>query len=329
MQVVAAGIAALLIAAPWLLRNLRLYGDPFGWPLVLATIDRRTGPMTPADILQLGRGWWLSFWGKFGGAGHIPLPAWLYVLWALLCLASLAGWALWVVRRRREDVLAAPGWGGWVLLLGAPLVTALGIYSYSQTALGTDQGRLLFPALAPLALLAYGGVAAWAPPHRQREAGLAFAGFMALVAAAALVFGLIRPFAPPAAPAAEQLAAAVPAGVRFGPLELAAVGWDRPGQGDVTLYWRAAEQTPDDLRTDLRVLDAAGGVVWEWKRSPGAGRFSTDRWPAGRLVADTYRIPPDAAARAAVVEVGLRPFPEGPWLPVDGRPGDPLYTLPK
>lgn len=329
VRIAAAGIAAFLVSVAWLARNQRLHGDPFGWPLVLATIDRRTGPMTAADIAQLLQGWWLSFWGKFGGAGHIPLPAWFYALWAVVGVAAVLGWVLWIARRSREDVLAAPGLGGWTLLLGAPLVTAFGIYSYSQTALGTDQGRLLFPALAPVALLIYGGFAAWMPARLQRAASLVFAGGMALVAVAALYFGLILPFSPPVEPPAAEVAAATPVGARFGPLELVAVAWDRPAQGRLTLYWQAEERTPEDLRTDLRLLDAAGGVVWEWKRSPGAGRFSTDRWPADRIVADAYPVPPGALERAATVQVGVRPFPEGPWLPVAGQSEGQLLTLPR
>ncbi len=45
LRIAVAGAAALLVAAPWLWRNQRLYGDFFGWPLVLATIDRRAGPL--------------------------------------------------------------------------------------------------------------------------------------------------------------------------------------------------------------------------------------------------------------------------------------------
>lgn len=329
IRVTVVGLAALLVAAPWLWRNWQLHGDPFGWPLVLATIDRRVGPLTTADVVQLARGWWLSFWGKFGGAGHIPLPTWLYVLWGITGAAAAAGWALWIARRSRNDMVAAPGPGGWVLLLGAPVVTALGIYSYSQTALGTDQGRLLFPALAPLALLLYGGLAAWAPPGRQRSASLVFTGAMALVAVAGLYWGLGRPFAPPPEPPAAEIAAATPVTARFGPLDLAAVAWDRPAQDLLTLYWQARESTTEDLRTGLQLVDPAGNVLWEWKRSPGGGRFSTDRWPAGRIVSDTYRPPPGVLDRAASLRLGVRTFPEGPWLPVDDLPAGQLLTLPR
>ena len=96
---------------------------------------------------------------------------------------------------------------------------------------------------------------------------------------------------------------------RFGPLELLGTAWDQPASGDLTLYWRAAEPAREDLRTALRLLDSEGNLLWEWKRSPGAGRFSTDRWPVGRMVADTYRPPPAALAQAASVQVGRAPLP--------------------
>lgn len=314
-RVALAGAATFVIALPWLWRNWQLYGDPAGWSIVLATIDRRQGPLAPADVVQLFKGWWLSFWGKFGGAGHIPLPTIFYIVWAALGLAAVGGWLAWLVRRRRPgSLLAETSLAGWIALLGAPLVTVAGIYSYSKTALGTDQGRLLFPALAGLSLLIAGGVGAWAPQRLARAAAVVFSAGMTLVAAAALYFGLLAPFAPPA-PATVD-AAARPVNATFGPLELVRTAWDQPAAGELTLYWRAAEPAGEDLRTALRLLDTQGNVLWEWKRSPGAGRFSTDRWPVGGLVADVYRPPAEAWAQTARIEVGVRPFPEGPWVAV-------------
>jgi hypothetical protein len=311
-RVAMAGAAAFALAAPWLSRNWQLYGDPFGWSVVLATIDQRQGPLTFADVAQLIRGWWLSFWGKFGGAGHIPLPTVLYIIWAGIGVLALTGWLRWWWRRRqRDNLLHETSLAGWIVLLGAPLVTAVGIYSYSKTALGTDQGRLLFPALAPLSMLIVAGLAAWPPRRRAQAASLAFSAGMALLALAALITGLIQPYAPPPQPTQAQLASATSVNARFGPVELAGSAWQ---DAALTLFWRAAEPTREDLRTVLRVLDSQGNLLWEWKRSPGAGRFSTDRWPAGRVVSDTYRIPADVLPNAARVEVGVRPFPEGPFL---------------
>ena len=45
----------------WFLRNRQLYGDWMGWPLVLATIDRRTGPFGLVELAWLMRGLsWVS-----------------------------------------------------------------------------------------------------------------------------------------------------------------------------------------------------------------------------------------------------------------------------
>jgi hypothetical protein len=100
MAIVAGGVA-LLVTAPWFLRNRQLYGDWLGWPLVLATIDRRTGPFGLAELVWLMRGLSVGFWGKFGGAGHIWLPWPFYVLWATLVGASALGWLRWVWAKRQ------------------------------------------------------------------------------------------------------------------------------------------------------------------------------------------------------------------------------------
>jgi hypothetical protein len=81
----------LLIAAPWFVRNWRLYGDPLGMANAIQTIDVRTLPWTWNDTHWLFTGWFVSFWGKFGGAGHIPMPTWAYTLLGLVSLASLVG----------------------------------------------------------------------------------------------------------------------------------------------------------------------------------------------------------------------------------------------
>ncbi len=196
------------------------------------------------------------------------------------------------------------------------------LIAYSRVALGTDQGRLLFPAIAPLALLLIGGLAQWLPrAWREHETRwlAGWTGFMGVIALLALVAGLWLPYAPPAAPDAAEVAAASPVGEGFGEqIELAGYRWDAAQSGDesrrLILYWRASRPINTDLRTSLRLLNERGEVIWEWKRSPGAGRFSTDRWPADRLVADVYHVPILRLSEAKGVEIGVRPFPEGPWL---------------
>jgi 4-amino-4-deoxy-L-arabinose transferase-like glycosyltransferase len=317
---------ALLMAAPWLLRNVFLYGDLLGTEMVRRTVDLRTTPWTLADTIWLLRGWFLSFWGKFGGAGHIPLPGWTY--WVLGCVTLAAGaGVLRLLRRRDWRAERVP----LLLLLLAAGAVALGIWQYSLTALGTDQGRLLLPALGALAVLLAAGLLAWAPGKR---AGAAAAGICvgSLALGLLALAGVVVPaFAPPApVPEEEWEAVQLGAPVSFGELQL--VGYTLAPEP--LLYWRAEAASSHDWRTVLRVTREDGGVVWEWRRSPGAGRWSTDRWPPGVVVADAYTIgwPPDAGAGRYRVEVGLQPYDEEPVLPfVGGEPAagadHPFYLL--
>ena len=322
LGVLVTGSAAALVVAPWVVRNWLLYGDPLGWPVVLGTIDRRVVELGPAEIAALARGWIVSFWGKFGGAGHLVLPPAFYVVWAMLVLLAVTGWVALSVRPSRRRFGRTSN-AGWVVLFGAPVMTILAILSYSEVALGTDQGRLLFPALGPIALLLVAGLAAWLPQRPKLLAGGAAVG-MAAIATLALFAGIVGPYSPPLEPRQGELAAATPVNQRFGSaLELVAVGWSGTPPDQVTLYWQMQQPVGDDLRAELRVTDAAGNVVWGWKRSPGAGRFSTDRWPAGRIVADSYSLPADATGQ---VELGVRAFPDGAWLKTTG--GDFLVLRP-
>ena len=303
---------ALLLASPWLLRNWRVFGDPLGMRVVLATVDQRQGALTLADLGWLARGWFLSFFGRFGGAGHLALPAPLYWLWGGLCILAVTGWLRQGVhaQRRRQGLPGEISLPSLVVLLGAPVMTALSIVSYRAIALGTDQGRLLFPALAPLALLLAGGWAAWLPGNRRAWLPGLTAAVMATAAIVALVLGILAPFSAPPAPSAAEVAAALPIGeaLQAGP-ELVALRWEAPAaetaSAQLTLYWRTQARLSQDLRTALRLSDENGNPVWEWKRSPAAGRESTDRWQPEELVSDSYRIPLDALARAKQVTLGV------------------------
>ena len=308
-------VPALLIAAPWLVRNVQLYGDLLGTEMVRKTVDLRTTPWSWDDTAWLLRGWFLSFWGKFGGAGHIPMPSWLYWLLGAVCLVAMMGLVRLYLRRdwRSER------WPLTLLLLAVAAV-ALGIWQYSLTALGTDQGRLLFPALGPLAILFAAGLLAWLP-GRQLGLGAVILGTASLVLGIYGLFGVLAPaFAPPAtASDGEWKPVAAAAPVSFG--ELALIGYTL--DADPVLYWQAAAAPMQDWRTELRVTSEDGSLVWEWRRSPGAGRWSTDRWPANTVVRDGYNVQwPDWAGPGRYrVEVGMEPYDGELAVPQqDGQP---------
>lgn len=311
----------LALAAPWLLRNWRLYGDPFGWALVRATVDQRVGPVNLDVALWLLRGFHWTFWGRFGGAGQVTLPNWLFVVLAALSVVAIGG-ALHQLRRLWR---AAPGDFAprlalqFLLLTAAPLLMFVSILQYSGIALGTDQVRLMWPALAALAVWAGVAVTGWGDWLRARRTVPVFAGLMAAFGLAVLL-GVIRPaFGPP-----PQVQAAPTAPLaRFGALELVSV--NLPSQplaaGEavpVHLIWRAAAPISTDLRPALRLVHQDGWLAAEWSHAPAGGRFSTDHWRAGDTFTDDYLVlPQPASAGLFKVEVGVRPF-GGDWWPAVG-----------
>jgi 4-amino-4-deoxy-L-arabinose transferase-like glycosyltransferase len=302
-------VPALLIAAPWLLRNVQLYGDLLGTEMVRKTVDLRTAPWRWDDTDWLLRGWFLSFWGRFGGVGHIPLPDGLYWVTVVVSVASIGG----VIRLYLRRDWRSERWSLTLLLL-AVVAVALGIWQYSLTALGTDQGRLLFPALGAIVILLAAGLLAWLP-ERSQGAGATVVGVASLVAGLFALAGVLAPaFAPPA-PAAtsewRQVATADP--VSFG--ELALIGYTL--EPHPVLFWRAAATPVQDWRAVLRVTSEDGSLVWEWRRSPAAGRWSTDRWPKDTVVRDAYTIQwPDWAGSGRYrVEVGMEPYGQEMAIP--------------
>lgn len=340
-HVAAAYGLGLLLAAPWWLRNWRLYGDPFGWDLVRATVDQRAGPIGLAEALWLLKGFHPTFWGRFAAAGQVSLPPWAYALAVVFTVVVVAG-AVRFLLHSPLTISHSPLTINHALplhltlLAAAPLLMFLSIYRYSAIALGTDQARLMWPALAAMAVwvgIGVVGLGDWVIGNRKkdRKRGADFglvAGFataMALLGLAALL-GVVRPAYAPPQPVPAAVAAATAPLARFGDLEL--VGVELPPQPAavgqpvaVRLLWRAAAPLADDLRPAVRLVHQDGWLAAEWSHSPAGGRYSTDRWQPGEVIADDYLVLPQPTSPGVfTVEVGVRPF-DGDWLPPDGLPG--------
>ena len=196
--VLAAGlylVPSTLMALPWWLRNVALYGglDVLG----LGRHDEVVaGQLRTADwVAQIGLGQAMtdfglisfrSFWAQFGWMG-VLIDQRLYQALAALSGLALAGLVVWAVSmwRRRKRV---PAWqwvaGGLVALLALLTVAS---YVWYNLSFWQPQGRYLFRALPPLGLAFALG---WREALR-RERALLLSAVLVVGAALLRLLGLL------------------------------------------------------------------------------------------------------------------------------------------
>jgi hypothetical protein len=138
----------------------------------------------------LARIFFISFWGEFG---YMSLPLvgakawdpWEGALW-LVCAGALLGTIGWFVRARRAPWRRRAVALLLALLLAGLLFPLLNAYTQTRDQV-IQQGRYLFPALAPIAILLALGWRTLLPARWRAGALVVWAVWWALFAAAALL----------------------------------------------------------------------------------------------------------------------------------------------
>jgi 4-amino-4-deoxy-L-arabinose transferase-like glycosyltransferase len=153
-QIAATAALAIGLALPWLLRNQQLYGDPLAMGVFKQAFEG--SPKAEAFIQGLGAQqywvgmvWWWTARSFFGAFGYMDIfwPSGLYIALILLFVALFLGWVFRVMRKEDRDFKAVQILHiGFVLLIGALFVQFN--MQYFQ-----GQGRYLFPALGPIAVI--------------------------------------------------------------------------------------------------------------------------------------------------------------------------------
>lgn len=150
---------ALLVAAPWLVRNTILYGDPLG---LRVFSEAFVGTAQAKDMIAvLGAGtywgqmvaWWTSrsFVGVFGYMDvFLPTKLYLYSFCALFLM--VCGWLL-AARTGEKDQVSKPA--KW--LLGTLALVVFALFMRFNSQYFQAQARYLYPALPAIALLIGGG----------------------------------------------------------------------------------------------------------------------------------------------------------------------------
>jgi 4-amino-4-deoxy-L-arabinose transferase-like glycosyltransferase len=323
--VVTFGLAAL-IAGWYLIRNWVLFGDPLGWSFLLEINARREGPLTPEVFAWLFKGVFRSFW--LGWIG-IKFDEFIYWLIGAVCIAGLAGFVAWLVRRWR----VLDGGTRWTLgLLGLhAVITLVSLIQWTATVLGTDQGRLVFPILPTVMLILAAGWAWWARGRLQHWVlgGLA-AGMLTLAILTPIRYiGPVHASAPVASE--TELAAAAPLnvdwdGIRLLGYRLKSNEVKAGGKLNLYLYWQALEPIDRDLMALVQLVDQEGQFLMYVDGSPTAGRDTTDRWSTGIPLASRHilSVPDYGQPGEYTLTIGLHPFGEQAWLTVTGPDGEAL-----
>lgn len=183
-------IPALVLSAPWFVRNGLTYGwqDPLGLARHNAVVEGQ--PRTSEWLALYGWGGLLSrmvrttfrsFWGQFGWM-ELVLPARIYQALALLSAVLFAGFLVWLCDRHRSR-LTPPQRASLNLLLFSFVLVLLEFLVYNLTFV-QHQGRYLFPALIPIGLAAALSLSTLTDglPRRMRSWAITvlFAGLAAL-----------------------------------------------------------------------------------------------------------------------------------------------------
>lgn len=346
----------LIVAGWWYWRNVRLYGEPTGMERMIAIIGPRQQTPSLGDLLDEFQGFRYSFWGVFGMLNVIA-PEALFDYADALSLLALVGWgiagAAALLRRRTASGQPLPrGWSAWLaqhqntlpvaLLALHTLIVAAALVNWTRRTPAT-QGRLLFPALGPLATLAALGLARLF--SRRRERALPLVALPLLAFAVWLPWHTIRPAYTPPRTVTALPDDALPVNARFGPIELLGVrvsdvpvspGDERDGLR-LTLYWRPLAHTAQDMSLYVQVFglpdSATPGELQEIAKLdsyPGGGLLRTTTWTLHAIYADEYMLPVLVSARTPlrpVLKIGWRQFETGEEFPPttpDGAPRAPV-----
>jgi hypothetical protein len=318
-------LAVAAIAGWWYLRNLRLYGELTGITTMAAIAGARPAGFGLADLPGEWRSFWYSFWGLFG-AFNVLAPAWFYALTGGLALLAGAGLLLRAAACLRGRRLPAH-WQSHALLALFIALTFIGIVRWTLITMAS-QGRLMFGAVAAIALYLALGWLAWFPPRWQRWAG---AGMAATLAGAAAILALtaIAPSYRPAQPLAALPADAVALNITCAD-DITLLGYRlgqetiQPGQPlEITLYWTAQRPVADNLQLSINVYGFGEERIAKLDTWPGGGLLPTRFWQPGAIYPDRYLLPTSPSGQRAHTAEGRDRMEHRPA----GRGSQPLALL--
>ena len=297
-------IPALLLGSWLWWRNWILYADPTAASLFVefAGGDRQ------ASLQQVLREWqsiWPSLFAVFGWFNLRP-PQWVYWMWSGIVLLTVLGflqsyksWHLKIKRPLWRNL--EQRWFIALLLFGWVFAVYAGLVLFMlQTE--AAQGRLLFPAIVPLALGVAYGLSRW----RWRVVYPLVALIALMTSFVALIF-VIRPaYALPETIAqlpatAVSLEADVGQNIRLLGVELETETAVLTDDIWLTLYWQAVHPIETPSQFTLDVLGHDSERVGHVQGYHGRGLFPASMWPTEEIIVDRFAVQLDETAAVPVL----------------------------
>ncbi len=285
------GGLTILIAGWWYARNIQLYGDPTGLNMFLDVVGRRAVPANAAQLWSERHSFTQAYWGFFGGV-NLPLPEAAYLIFNLIGGLALLSAGVFLAfsllsRARLAPAYQINAWLPALVTLLWPLVT---FTSYLRWTAETpaSQGRLIFGALACIALWMAVGVTWWLPQRLRPLVMAVVAGYFAVVALA-VPFLVIAPAyaAPPQVAAGDEEALAVFHASSGGEIALQAaqVRTERVRPEDYVLLdttWIVNQPFSRNWSLFVHLVTPGEVIISQRDVYPGQGRLATSDLTAGR-----------------------------------------------
>lgn len=311
-------LPALLLMVPLWWRNWTLYGDITAVSVFVRIAGGDRG-YTLWQVLAESSGLWSSLFAIFGWF-NLRAPEWVYGVWNGLVGVMGMGYGVWGIKtsqkiQKKENNFASFAsfavkslfsplvlLAGWVALVYGGLVLFM-----LQTE--AAQGRLLFPAILPLSLLAVNGISAVIEPLRLHVSRFAlhFFPLLAFLTTLYCLLFVIRPaYAKPpivaqlpatATPLNSQLAEGVwlvGAEVETKTAESNTPVW-------LTLYWQTTSTLAQPPAFKLELFGREMSVVAHLHSYHGRGLYPANLWPPGQIIADRFAVRLDEAVAAPVL----------------------------
>jgi 4-amino-4-deoxy-L-arabinose transferase-like glycosyltransferase len=323
-------LPCIAVVAPWLLYGIVNYGSALGLETHSVFENPNLAPQSLSQFLSALAPVYHSYWGRFGG-GAVWLQPSVYILYDVLVVLALLGFALFIARHPRTSVLMKSRRGQQgIMLLTIALTFGLGLTLWLLRLFAIDfgiHGRLIYPAHAAVTILVTTGIyllASRSPRYAfaLRLFTVALPAVAGLIAAPLLLYST---FSGPTLLTRQQLPVLSGSPIDFDNT-LRLLGYVpkspyiQPLQ-ELTLCWEVLKPASKEAVIAIKILES-GHIVADRTSTVGLGHFPGALWKPGDIFCNDFDVAlRDGLKQASRYEVVVT-IPGWSASTLDGTPLD-------